>query len=68
MVREYLVQPFKYTKDGGKGAAPDEGRVLEALLFSIYFPDIGRLDPGLLGGHELKLDFQNTVDSGLVLC
>lgn len=33
-VREYLVQSFECPKDGGKGAAADEGRVLEALLFS----------------------------------
>ena len=34
-VREYLVQLFKYPRDGSKGAAANEGGVLEALLFSI---------------------------------
>lgn len=62
------MQPFKCPEDGGKGAGADEGRVLEALLFSIQSPGIGRLGPGLLGGHELRLDFQNPMDSGLVLC
>lgn len=39
-------------------------------IYSPYTPDtvgaIGRPGPGLLGGHGLKLDLQNPMDSGLV--